>query len=309
MYYQNRPVGWIEPPWHSSETCDGYTSHEENHVDEKLCIKDGKLPALRGIEDICDEEYPGKEIGLDRDRSMQFGLFERDDYDPLPSLPSALPTLLLLNRQITDEVERMLYERNTFVVDLHCQNEYIQRQFTRRTQEIMRNIILVLRPMESPHHRDSLMNPEIWDTILGNLLTLGVIVTQPDPPLLEWIEESRKNDHRDFFTLLRDKKKAAVEQWMTWLLPVFEYLVRTIPEHTEIVVDISEEEDVMETLEYFQKGPFRFERLPVADSIFNRIEFAWESGSIGPPDPDYDDAPTGYRDLISYSDDDYCYSD
>ncbi|KAI0106186.1 hypothetical protein GGR51DRAFT_518169 [Nemania sp. FL0031] len=310
MYYQNRPVGWIEPPWHSNESCDGYTSHEEEHVDDRRCIGDGKLPTLREIEGICDQESLAKENGLDRDTNSQFGFSQQDDHDPssFTSYRGALPALLLLHRQITDEVEMMLYERNTFVVDLHSHNEYIERQFTRRTQEVMRNIILILRPTETSYHPDSLMDPETWDIVLGNLLTLGVIIKQPNPSILECIGGS-EDTHGDFFALLQDKKRTAVRQWMAWLLPIFEYLVQTIPEQTEIVVDVSEEDDTMQALEYFQKGPFRFQRLPAVDSIPNRVGFAWESGSTGSSDLDYDDSPTSCRDIINYSDEEYCYSD
>ncbi|KAI1133689.1 hypothetical protein F5Y10DRAFT_228349 [Nemania abortiva] len=296
MYYQNRPVGWIEPPWHSNESCEGYTSYEEDPIN---------------LQDVFDKESPTNEGGSDCGRKAQSRLFEQDDHDlfSFSSYRSAFPALLLLCRQITHEVETMLYERNTFVVDIHSQNEHTERQFSRRNQELMRNIILILRPVEAPYQPDSLLDPDIWNTALGNLMTLGVILEQPKPPILDWIRESEKEPSGDFPTLLQNKKRAAAGQWMTWLLPVFEYLVRTIPEQTEIVVDVTEEDDTMQALEYFQKGPFRFQRLPTADSIPNRVGFAWESGSMESWDAYYDDGPTSCRDIINDSDYEYYYSD
>ncbi|KAJ3559241.1 hypothetical protein NPX13_g9562 [Xylaria arbuscula] len=176
---------------------------------------------------------------------------------------SSLPALLLLCHQINEEVETMLYEGNTFTIDIHCQSQYyLERQFTKKNRERMRNIILVLRPIGVPYQPDSLMDPEIWDGVLGNLISLGVIIEQPEPPLLEWLEDSEKEVAGNFLTFLRDRKKEAVGQWMTWLLPIFEYLVRAVPKQTEIVVDVAEEEDTVQSLEFFQKNPFKFHETP-----------------------------------------------
>ncbi|KAI0915125.1 hypothetical protein F4823DRAFT_557572 [Ustulina deusta] len=317
MYYQNRPVGWIEPLRHSNEGCDRYSSDDEDFLDEVRRLHSewkgkGILSPLEEIEEIRVEDARAEEDGSDRSMKEEFGPFGLGSlHFPSPSSHmSSLPALLLLCRQITDEVETMLYEGNTFTIDIHCQGQYhVERQFTERNRERMRNIILVLRPIGVPYQPDSLMDPEIWDSVLGNLVTLGVIIEQPEPPLLEWLEDSEKEATGNFLTFLRDRKREAVGEWMTWLLPIFEYLVRAVPKQTEIVVDVTEEEDTVQALEFFQKGPFRFQRLPAADSISNKVEFAWESGSRESWYPDADDSPTSCRDIIQDSDYDYYYSD
>ncbi|KAI1430304.1 hypothetical protein F5Y12DRAFT_15785 [Xylaria sp. FL1777] len=319
MYYQNRPLGWIQPLRHSNESYDRYASDDEDFADELRYFHSEwkgkereKLSALEEIEEIRTEDSPAEEDGLDQSMKEDFGFLGLDSLH-VPSSSSnmsSLPALLLLCHQITDEVETMLYEGNTFTIDIHCQGQYyLDRQFTKRNRERMRNIILVLRPIGVPYQPDSLMDPDIWDSVLGNLVTLGVIVEQPEPPLLEWLEDSEKEATGNFLTFLRDRKREAVSEWMTWLLPIFEYLVRAVPKQTEIVVDVTEEEDTVQALEFFQKGPFRFQRLPAADSISNKVEFAWESGSRESWYPDVDDSPTSCRDIINDSDYDYYYSD
>ncbi|KAK5628447.1 hypothetical protein RRF57_004162 [Xylaria bambusicola] len=319
MYYQNRPVGWIEPLRHINESYDRYTSDDENFLDGVEYLHSewkgkGKLSPLEEIEEICTEDSLVEKDGSDGS-SMEDDLglcgLESLQFPPSSSHMSSLPALLLLCRQINEEVEIMLYEGNTFTVDIHCQSQYyLERQFTKRNRERMRNIILVIRPIGVPYEPDSLMDPDIWDTVLGNLISLGVIIEQPEPPLLEWLEDSEKETTGNFLTFLRDRKREAVGQWMTWLLPIFEYLVRAVPKQTEIVVDVTEEEDTVQTLEFFQKGPFRFQRLPAADAISNKVEFAWESGSRESFYRDVvDEGPASCKDVINDSDYDYYYSD
>lgn len=318
MYYQNRPVGWIEPLRHTNETFDRYASDDESFFDGIECLHNewkgkGKLSPLQEIEEICTEDSPGEEDGSDHSTRDSLGLYglESLQFPPTSSHMSSLPALLLLCRQINEEVETMLYEGNTFTIDIHCQSQYyLERQFTKRNRERMRNLVLVIRPVGVPYQPASLMDPEIWDAVLGNLVSLGVIIEQPEPPLLEWLQDSGKEAAGNFLAFLRDRKREAVGQWMTWLLPIFEYLVRTVPKETEIVVDVTEEEDTVQALEFFQKGPFRFQRLPAADSISNKVEFAWESGSRESWNQDVvDDGPTSCRDIINDSDYEYYYSD
>ncbi|KAI1306930.1 hypothetical protein F5Y03DRAFT_132473 [Xylaria venustula] len=317
MFYQNRPIGWIQRLRHSDGSCDRYVDDAENLVDELQCLHGewkgkNKLSPLEEIEEVSIEDDPTEEDESDHSMKEEYGLLGLGSlqFPPPSSQTSSLPALLLLCHQITDEVGTMLYEGNTFMVDVHCQGQYyLERQFTERNRERMRNIILVLRAKETPCELGSLMDPEIWDGVLGNLVTLGVIIEQPEPPLLEWLEDSEKEATGNFLTFLRDRKREAVGEWMTWLLPIFEYLVRAVPKQTEIVVDVTEEEDTVQALDFFQKGPFRFQRLPAADSISNKVEFAWESGSRESLYQDADDGPTSCRDVINDSDYDYYYSD
>ncbi|KAI1108882.1 hypothetical protein F5Y14DRAFT_434488 [Nemania sp. NC0429] len=322
MYYQNRLVGWIEPPWRSDEGCCDTTGAglEEESVDEIRYLRgkwsaNNPLSPIEEIEDVLAEGTSsdgggGGGGGVDYGVKEQFGVLERDnDYFSDPSTRrSALPALLLLCRQITNEVEAMLYDGNTFVVDNYYPCEHLARQFTKRKQARMRNMILVLRPFLPNPFTDR----DTWDPVLGNLLTLGIIIEQPEPPLLEWLRDSGK--WPDYTAFLREKKREAAGKRMASLAPVFEYLVRAVPEHAEVVLDVAEEEEgVVQTLGCFQEGRLRFRfcfrRLPVADSITNGVEFAWESESRESWSLDYDEGSTGCGDTINESDYDYCYSE
>ncbi|KAJ2998932.1 hypothetical protein NUW58_g169 [Xylaria curta] len=323
MYYQNRPLGWTAPPWHLNEKCDRYASSEQNLIGEPRCIqKEWSLDTLMPPEEIEDVSVasPSVEEDLwDDGVEEEFGDFELGvHHAPSSSNRSALPALLLVCRQITDEVETMLYQGNTFTIDIDYQDQYhIERQFIQRSRKTMRDIILILRPISAPYQVASIMDPEIWDPVLSNLVTLGVIVEQPGEKILEWLDDDDEREvSKDFPTFLQDRKRKEVGRWTTWLLPIFEYLVQTVPKETEIVVDVAKEGDTVQALEYFQKGPFRFQRLPVADSICfsgnsvsGRLEFAWESESGGSWSQNHDDGPTSCRDIISSCDYEYYYSD
>ncbi|KAI0537992.1 hypothetical protein GGR58DRAFT_321297 [Xylaria digitata] len=311
MYYQNRPLGWIQPLWHSNDGCDGFAEDDDYFVGELHCLQDewkgkDRLSPLEHIEDIGSEDSSTEGNGSGYGMKKTVGLLRPEGrYYPSPSSRmSSLPALLLLCRQINDEVETMLYEGNTFTVDIDCQGQYhLEKQFTKKNRERMRHIILVLQPIRP--QPSLLMDPEIWDSVLGNLVTLGVIVKQTERQ--EWFEDNEKEAPGNFLDFFAERKREAVGELMTWLLPVFEYLVRAVPKQTEIVVDVTEEEDTVRALEFFQEGPFRFQRLPAADSIPNKIEFAWESESRGPWYQDDDDCPASCRDIGN--DSDYDYSD
>ncbi|KAI0489811.1 hypothetical protein F4859DRAFT_167961 [Xylaria cf. heliscus] len=301
MYYQNRPTGWIEPPWHSNGRRDEYASSEdafrnEVHYLRKEWTSRAKSSHLETTEAASMGE-DSLEYGMKENNSESWEL-DSCDFTFSSLEGSAFPALLLLCHQINDEVETMLYQANTFTIDIHDQHQdHIKRQFTPRKRERMRNIILVIQP-DPPK---SPMDREIWDTVLGNVLSLGVSVKQPEQPLLELIEDSQNGgvgNCLDFLDFVQERKREAAAEWMTWLMPIFEYLVQAIPQQTEIVVDVAEEEDTVQALDFFQKGPFRFQKLPTADSMPRDAWFEWQ-----------DEGPTSCRDIINDSDYDYYYSD
>jgi hypothetical protein len=125
---------------------------------------------------------------------------------------SALPGLLLVCRQITDEVETMLYGANTFEIMLHCGGEQDLERFSRERQAEMKRMLVILRPSGSSYNSDFRMNPGIWDSILANLSILEIITEQPRLAN-EW------------------------QEWTAWLTPILEHLARGLSSEAEIVVD------------------------------------------------------------------------
>ncbi|KAF1959903.1 hypothetical protein CC80DRAFT_405545, partial [Byssothecium circinans] len=204
---------------------------------------------------------------------------------------SALPALLLVCRQITDEVRAMLYGGNTFRVIVHGGGPFdLGRLFSSETMEQMRKMIFVLRPMGVSYRRDFCMDPKIWDGVLGSLSILGIIAEQPEPPS----PYSRPGvEPEDVF-----------EEFRAWLIPILEYLGRALPRTAQIVVDANKEEDTIHIFEKVMPGRCHFQRLRAADFIFRRGEFSLESGYW-----DEDDGPTSVRDIINECDYDRYYSD
>ncbi|KAF2465450.1 uncharacterized protein BDR25DRAFT_378606 [Lindgomyces ingoldianus] len=207
-----------------------------------------------------------------------------------PSRRSALPRLLLVCRQITDEVRAMLYGGNTFTVNVHGDGQSsLVGLFSSETREKMRKMILVLRPMGVSYHPGFCMDPKIWDGVLGSLSILGVIAEQPEPP--------------SPYAWPRVEPEDVFEEWTVWLTPILEYLGQALPRTAQIVVDANKEEDTVHILEKVIPGRCHFQRLRAADSIFRRGEFSLESGYWD------DDGPTSCRDIINEYDYDYYYSD
>ena len=138
MYHQNRPEGWWTGLGMGTTQVEPSFSFEENdcpHYDwESVGVSstDG--------EDI-DEEDEYEPSGLDDYCQIS------QRYRPgiSPSRRSALPGLLLVCRQITDEVRAMLYGGNTFTVNVHGDGQLnLVGLFSPEIREKMRKMILIL---------------------------------------------------------------------------------------------------------------------------------------------------------------------
>lgn len=289
MHRQNRPEGWVEPLWRLDRTWDGYDTNE----------------AYLSFEDNDCSYYDWGSVGValtdgeDSNEEDEYEPSGLDDYCQIsqryrprisPSRRSALPGLLLVCRQITDEVKAMLYGGNTFAVNVHGDGHLnLVGLFSPETREKMRKMILVLRPMGVSYRPGFCMDQKSWDGVLSSLSILGVIAEQPQPP--------------STYALPREEPKDVFEEWTAWLRPILEYLGRALPRTTRIVVDANKEEGTVQILEEMMPGRCRFQRLRAADSIFRRGEFSMESGYWD------DDGPTSVRDIINECDYDYYYSD
>ncbi|KAI1170552.1 hypothetical protein F4777DRAFT_583799 [Nemania sp. FL0916] len=234
MYYQNRDLNWVSPRAIGESRADSLTP----------------FPLINHI--------PGSTYDWD----------PLDDSLFLQSHQSVFPALLLTCRQITEEVEQLLYQKNTFYVNIPATGEDMERQFTRRVQENMRHVVLYLCPEERPLPEPCL-DPQIWDAVLGNLITLGVLVHQSGAELPGHGEECHLSSKGDLPNRALDDHLQAVRERMSSLIPIFEYLISALPENAEIILDVGDEEDRVRTLEFFQKGPFIFRRLSPADSIIS----------------------------------------
>ncbi|KAF2245284.1 hypothetical protein BU26DRAFT_66740 [Trematosphaeria pertusa] len=289
MYRQNRHEGWVEPPWRWDRTWDRYdTSGANLFFDEDdrpwhELEESVEASSTDGEDSNEDDEYEPSRL----DDYCQASLRQRPAISPSPR--SALPGLLLLCRQITDEVKGMLYGGNTFRVDVDDDQSNFARLFSPEAREKMRKMILVLRPMGLSYCRDFRMDQTIWDGVLGNLSILGVIAEQPAPPSPY---ASPQVEPEDVF-----------KEWTAWLTPILEYLSRALSKTAQIVVDANKEEDTVHIFEKEMPGRCRFQRLRAADNIFKRGEFSWESESW------VDDGPTSCRDIINDCDYDYYFSD
>ena len=203
---------------------------------------------MLGRPDCSDEENGDGQYGLsglaDNDEDHEDDEDDKDDneYEPLtgegdehllselddhcfmckryrrgvpPSRQSALPGVLLVCRQMTEEVEMMLYGGNIFTVNVHGNGQLDLLKFSTKRRGEMRKTILVLRPMGVSYRPAFRMGPEISDSVFGNLRTLGVVAEQPEPSSpYPWPQVERD----DVF-----------EEWGAWLTPILEYLNRILP--------------------------------------------------------------------------------
>ncbi|KAK7575391.1 hypothetical protein V3481_017351 [Fusarium oxysporum f. sp. vasinfectum] len=203
----------------------------------------------------------------------------------------ALPGLLLVCRQITDEIKVMLYRSITFTVDICDDGEaYLENLFSLEIREHFRKMILVLSSEGLCCRADFHMNQKIWDKLFSNLSILGIIVEQPEP----------LTPYELGMVDLDDGK----EKWIAWLTPILEYINQAIPSEIKIVADTNQMAEATRIVERAMPGRCDFQNLRDGDKIFRRAEYSYERDYW-----DDDDGPTSCRDIIDDCDYEYYYSD
>ncbi|KAK3385338.1 hypothetical protein B0H63DRAFT_181689 [Podospora didyma] len=180
-------------------------------------------------------------------------------------LRSALPALLLLCRQVTNEVEEILYAENIFLVEMHNDGQkLLGRLFSPERRDKMRKLVLLLQP-KGPYYIPTFrFDPSVWYTTLSKLSMLGIVAEQPRPSALVL----GKDD--DF-----DELRNLTDQWMKWLHLAMEHLLRMVPKGpkaTKIMVDANNAKATMAALQAMMPPALRseFRTLRLADGIFDR---------------------------------------
>ncbi|KAM0421385.1 hypothetical protein ACHAPT_010920 [Fusarium lateritium] len=172
----------------------------------------------------------------------------------------AAPRVLLLCRQITNEVKPMLYGGNTFVFP-HRSRQLggLMDGFSPETKKLVRKIILFVLPNDYDLILGQ-MHPHNWDDILSNLRLLGVIIERPSP-LLYHMPRLSALGYPD------------LPQWTTALTMTIQYLARALPTTAKLVVDTNEEEPTAQIVKTEFPGRCVFQRLRPGDYVHKRGEF------------------------------------
>ncbi|PON23264.1 hypothetical protein TGAM01_v207791 [Trichoderma gamsii] len=162
----------------------------------------------------------------------------------------------------------MLYAENTFRVNIQDGDELtLADLLSSKPRQKIRKMVLILRPGGASYRPRFSMDPDIWDSILGNLQIIAVVVEQPEPAFQEVFEKATPEE--------------GFAKWIAWITPIFEYLCRALDREAKIVVD----------------------QLPIADYNFGREKFTSASGFWGGYWGRLEDDPITARDCID--DDDY----
>ncbi|RSM04780.1 hypothetical protein CDV31_009871 [Fusarium ambrosium] len=157
---------------------------------------------------------------------------------------SALPGLLLLCRQITNEVEPMLYGRTTFVFSHTFTPRYQSFPFSPETKELMQKVII---RVQGNYTDFSPMDPGVWDDILPNLRQLGISIED-----MKTIRSLRRPPFDE---------KLRISGWTPCLAKIFQYLDRALSNETQVIVDTNNKEHFIESIENQMPGRCVFQTL------------------------------------------------
>ncbi|GKU07790.1 gpi ethanolamine phosphate transferase [Fusarium langsethiae] len=192
----------------------------------------------------------------------------------------ALPSLLLVCRQITSEIKAMLFRSITFTVDICDDSEaYLASLFSVETREHFRKMILVLTSEGLRYRANCYLDPEIWDKLFSNLSTLGILVEQP-----------RHSTPYELGLVDSDDVK---EKWIAWLTPTLEYINQAVPNEIKVAADTNQMAEATRIVERAMPGRRNFQNLRDSDKIFGRAEYSYQSDYW-----DDDDGPFSCRDVI-----------
>lgn len=171
--------------------------------------------------------------------------------------------VLLVSRQLSEEALDVLYGENVFKVVLHGGRPNILSQFAPANRQRIRRLQLVLRPMGVSYGSPLNLDSQIWPPILANLAKLCIVAQQPLEPRHYYNAPSLEQD---------------MDEWLTWLKPVLEYVNQYVSSGTVVEVDDDDREETSELVKECLPNGYRKVQTRTGDLCFMRGEFSWESG-------------------------------
>ena len=170
--------------------------------------------------------------------------------------PGAIPGILLVSRQVSEEAQIVMYAGNTFQFFLNGtmaahSMDIIPLTFSLETRAKMRKLILftgnpacyVTLPMIAPRY-------DIWNDALKNISVLGVVALPPDYGLRRFRPGKKKEPMK-----MKD---------------IADYLSGVLPSRARIVVDADGNSDTVRIWEEGLPGRCHFQRLRAGDVGFGR---------------------------------------
>lgn len=196
---------------------------------------------------------------------------------------SALPSLLQVCQQVSDEALDSLYSGNIFKIVLHGGGQYHLGAFScQANRQRIRQVMLVLRPMGVSYKPGFKMDTAIWETILPHLQNLLIVAEEPLEDDYSWWNGKT----------VTEKMKI----WIEWLTPILEYLHKMLSPQSTVLVDVNEREETSKLIQKYFSHRCRRARTKTGDMIFKKGEFSIESGYWD----DYDDILNNFSDIYDY---------
>jgi hypothetical protein len=171
---------------------------------------------------------------------------------------SVLPSLLLVCRQISDEVLDVLYGENGFKVKPERDDErFMTMIFSEATRKRIRHMMLLLEPHDNLYYHKSL-DRRLWDICLPRLRTLWVVAEEP-------INYSGISGH------IWDRQKL----WFNWLPPIVEYISENLSARATVLLDLkAKDKEASRTAKLLRQSlpqsDYRYVQTKVGDVEFHR---------------------------------------
>lgn len=148
--------------------------------------------------------------------TRDYGHPSKHPQDSAPTTPGNTIGILLTCRKISNEVQSILYEQNTFIIDVNGLSERLfARNINTEIRTKMKTVVVNLRERPQRFDREPAMDHEIWESVFRNANRVFVVAIQPKST---W---AQGHCHK---------------KWMAWVEECAKYIEKNIPGDAQIAV-------------------------------------------------------------------------
>ena len=209
-------------------------------------------------------------------------IIDVDSPEPLPSgnrAPSPhLNSILLLNKQISDEALDLLFSDNIFEIFIWSTGETtLERKFPAHHLQRMRSIVITAGGNGDYLTGKNIPDMKLWRWILPNLRNVRFVAKEP---VAYHLLESGYGFTGEMQEVWRKGNETHLADWIEWIGAVVEFFEKGVQEDAVVEVDVDGRDKTREVFERILKGRFNEVRdFEVGDRIFLRGRFAMEDSS------------------------------
>jgi hypothetical protein len=174
-----------------------------------------------------------------------------------------IQALLLVSRQVRDEVLDVLYGENGFRINVGqnwTHEETMTRRFSEAKIQRIKHVLLCYPQRNISLNKPLVIDRHLWQIMLPNLATLRVVAGPPSEGSGEESGEESKPYYRE----------QEIQKWASDLPPVLQFIGRYISLSADVLVDVNENEKARDLIHRFLQRDYREVKTCIGNDLFDR---------------------------------------